>query len=261
MNLVVLLSCMNQCDTSIVAKSNIQTDVVVVNQCNKDDRQEYTFVNKKGRECHVLFISTTERGLSRSRNMAIKNAINADICLLCDDDEFLTDDYEDTILKAYLSKNIQVATFAVERKDKSMPSDSHKLGIYAICKTSSVETTFVRKAIMNAGILFDEKMGSGTGNGAGEENKFLMDCRRAGFQMFYFPYYIAKLLSYDSQWFNGWTARYFQNQGWQSRRIFCFFLGYLFMCYELVHHYKTYSKELSFLQAIKNSHMGFFEKR
>lgn len=36
MNLVILLSCMNQ-DKSIIQKSNIQTDIVVINQCDENN--------------------------------------------------------------------------------------------------------------------------------------------------------------------------------------------------------------------------------
>ena len=85
---------MHQKDDSIIKKSNLQTDAVVVNQCDRDSIEDFFFLNKDNKRCHVIFISTTERGLSRSRNMAIKNAIDADICLLSDDDERFEDDYE-----------------------------------------------------------------------------------------------------------------------------------------------------------------------
>ena len=99
MKLILLISCMHEKDHSIIERSNVQTDVVVVNQCDKDSVDEFDFKNKKGETCHAKFINTTERGLSRSRNMAIRNAWG-DVCLICDDDEWLSDDYADTIIKA-----------------------------------------------------------------------------------------------------------------------------------------------------------------
>lgn len=48
-------------------------------------------------------------------------------------------------------------------------------------------------------------MGSGTGNGGGEENRFLLDCRKAGFKMFYIPKVIASIGKGDSKWFKGYT--------------------------------------------------------
>lgn len=59
MNVVVLLSCMHQKDVNIIQRSNIQTDVVVVNQTDVDTVEEFDFMNRKGRRCHALFISTT----------------------------------------------------------------------------------------------------------------------------------------------------------------------------------------------------------
>lgn len=100
-----ILSRMHQKDASIIERSNVQSDVVIINQCDRNDIEDFDFINKKGRKCHAKFISTTERGLSKSRNMAIRNAWG-DICLICDDDEWIADDSEDKILKAY--KRIQI---------------------------------------------------------------------------------------------------------------------------------------------------------
>ena len=100
MKLIVLISCMHEKDHSIIERSNVQTDVVVVNQCDKDSVDEFDFKNKQGENCHAKFINTTERGLSRSRNMALLNSWG-DVCYICDDDEILQDDYENIIMKAY----------------------------------------------------------------------------------------------------------------------------------------------------------------
>lgn len=71
---VVLLSCMHQKSHSIIARAHIQTDAVIINQCHTDSIEEFFFKNLKGVNCRVVFISTTQRGLSNSRNMAIINA-------------------------------------------------------------------------------------------------------------------------------------------------------------------------------------------
>lgn len=259
----VLISCMHQENADIIKRSNIQTDVVIVNQCDVDKVEEFDFLNKKGQTCHATYICTTERGLSRSRNKAIKNAGGADICLLCDDDEYLVDGYDNIIAEAYTKadNNTAVISFAYERTDKVMPKHEHFLNIKDICKTSSVEITFRRSLIVDNDIEFDVLMGSGSGNGAGEENKFLMDIRRAGYKLKYDPHYIGKLLSYDSQWFKGWTKKYFRDNGWTSRRIFGNVLGYMFAIYRTIHHYKKYRNELSYFDAFVNTNKGFFEKR
>lgn len=265
MNLVVLISCMHESDHSIIERTNVQTDVVVINQCDIDSEERFIFVDKNGIEHKALFINTTERGLSCSRNMAMKHATDAEICLICDDDERLEDDYERLILKAYENnkKPIDVASFAFNRTDKngSYPKVEKKMGIRRICKTSSVELSFRIKEIQDAGISFDIKMGSGTGNGGGEDIKFMLDCRRKGLRMRYFPYIIGSLLSYNSQWYHGHDCKLLIDTGWTSRRMFGFMIGYLFILYKVVRDYKDYKKEMSVFSAFYFLNKGFFSKR
>ena len=79
----LLISTMHQKDYSLLNKMNINSDAVVINQCDEDSYNEF---NLNGN--HIVWINSTERGLSKSRNLAIKNS-NADVCLICDDDEIL----------------------------------------------------------------------------------------------------------------------------------------------------------------------------
>lgn len=262
MKLVVLISCMHQNDASIATKSNLQTDAVIINQCDRECVEILPFINKKGEQCHVTFICTKERGLSNSRNMAIKNACNADICYMCDDDEYLVDDYEDIIMEAHNRlPNVSVITFSLVRKNYAYPAKEHRVGIKQILKTSSVQTTFKRKDILNHNIGFDPKMGSGSGNGGGEENKFLMDCKRSGLLIWYVPQIIAEVKSEDSQWFHGFTEDYYKNISWANRRILGTFLGAIYMLYWVLFRRKAYNQELSLFMILKSCYVGFFEKR
>lgn len=255
---------MHQKDTGIINKSNVQSDVVVVNQCDHDSIEEFDFVNKKGETCHAKFINTTERGLSRSRNMAIRNAWG-DICQICDDDEWLADDGEDKILKTYKENpDVGLIAFALIRKDvdQSYPIGKKSIGLKEILRTSSQQITFSRILLKEYGILFDEKMGSGTGNGGGEENRFMLDWRKAGAKMLYIPDVIATVNPGKSQWFKGYTEKYFQDRGWTSRRNLGIFWGFLFIVYNWLHHRKAFVKDgVSFFGVFKNMIKGYFDKR
>ena len=79
MTVDVLISCMYQKDWSIVAQSHLNGNAVIINQCDTDGLDTYDYEGNQ-----VRMISTTVRGLSRSRNMAILHS-NADICLISDD--------------------------------------------------------------------------------------------------------------------------------------------------------------------------------
>lgn len=262
MKVQVLISCMFCQGRDIVQKTNVQTDAVVVNQCDYNSSESFSFVNKNGEECSVLIINTTERGLSRSRNMAIRNAWG-DICLICDDDELLDMDYSDKILKAYEKiKEANLITFIVDYKNKKFYPEPKKLDIVGICRSFSVQITFRKEDIISNNIIFDEKMGSGTGNGAGEENKFMMDCLRKKLKLYYFPSHIGKVLSANSMWNHGLSDKYFRDRGWSIRRSFGLVYGYIFLLYNSINHRKGYTKEgMPFLSVLKNLHIGFFERR
>lgn len=257
-----LISCMFQ-DKDIIHRSNVQTDVVVVNQCDENSVEEFVFTNKKGKECRAKFICTTERGLSRSRNMAIQNSYG-EICLICDDDEILEDNIEDIVLPVYKdNEKPSLILFALRRKDcdKTYPTQKSSVGFRQILQSSSLQITFRKNKLMEKNIHFDEKMGSGTGNGGGEENKFLLDSRRKGLNILYVPNIIATVLPSASQWFKGYTEEYFRNMGWVSRRSMGNFLGLCYIMYFALSHHKLFSSDVSFHKALKYLLMGYMEKR
>ena len=75
MKLEVLMSCMHQQDDILVRNSGLTGDVVVINQCDREDYTEYPTPGGRAR-----MFSVTERGLTKSRNLAITKA-QADIFL------------------------------------------------------------------------------------------------------------------------------------------------------------------------------------
>lgn len=223
MNLTVLISCMHQKNMDIIQRTNIQTDVVIVNQCDEDKTEEVYFTNKNGTNCCATFISTTERGLSRSRNMCIKNAINADICLICDDDEVLVDNYENIITNAFRDNpQYDIVAFNIDNPETEYPQEEQKIGYWSAGKLSSWQIAFRRNDIIK-GTPFNVKMGSGTGNGGGEENKFLLDCLAKGVQIKYVPALIGKVAQTESVWFHGFDKQYWINRGWSAKMLYgCF---------------------------------------
>ena len=107
MTIQLLISTMHQTDYSLLEKMKIASDVVVINQC---DRESTKTIEYNGH--NVLWIDTTERGLSKSRNMAIRNA-TADICMLADDDMEYRCDYVDIVLSAFSRISSDIIGFQV----------------------------------------------------------------------------------------------------------------------------------------------------
>ena len=213
----VLLSCMSSSPIDIVKRTNVVSDITVVNQCSND------YISKICTEngYRLQIIESSDRGLSKSRNMAIRYA-SSDICLLCDDDEILYDNYANLIESAFEENpDADLIAFALDYSDKKYPKKKKKSGYLNALKISSVQITFRRNAIIENKIVFDERLGAGTGNGAGEEQKFLYDCIKAGLNIIFLPIYIGKVIrDSSSSWFHGYTKEYFFNRGWVHKIIF-----------------------------------------
>lgn len=243
--LSVLISCMHQPDASIIYRTNIQSDVIVVNQCDRDSIEEFDFINKVGEKCHAKFICTTERGLSRSRNMAIKNS-SADICLLCDDDEIFVDNYPDIIKSAYNKHtNISLITFNVKCHLRTFPSSSFKMNWIKALKVASWQISFRRKDILGKDIFLDETMGAGVTMGAGEENKFVIDCIKHGLKGIYLPAIIGEVKQEETTW--DLTPKnchqYFHDRGEAYAKLMGIFRGSLYILYSSLRKkdfYRTY---------------------
>lgn len=260
MKLELLISCMHQKDASIIARSNVNSDVVVINQCDVDKNEDFNFSNKNGVSYKARMISTTERGLSRSRNMAIRIS-TGDICLLCDDDEYFEDDYAQSVIKAFEDNpQADVITFLVLLPNKTNYSSKEKnIGYIGAMKSHSVEIAFRRKSILDQGICFNESMGSGTGNGGGEEIRFLFDCLRKGLKIKYCPIKIASVSQTDSKWFDGFTNKYFLNRGWSNRRLLGLPLAWCYALYFSVKNYPKYHSDNTFWNALYYQLKGTFK--
>lgn len=260
MKLSVLISCMHQKDTTIIQRSNVRTDAVVVNQCDENKIQNIDMTHPDGNTRKVVFINTTERGLSRSRNMAIQNS-DSDVCLIMDDDEILEDNYESIILDAHEQyKNADIIVFKFKNRNKKYSDKPHKVGFIGALRVSSIEITFKRKAIIENNINFNVKMGSGTGHGCGEENAFLYECLKKGLKIQYVPQYITTLdSSSDSHWFNGFTERYFLERGWATSQYMGKTIAILYALYYAISKRYMYKKDCSFWGAIKNMFIGIFK--
>lgn len=260
MKLEILLSCMHQKDASIAFKSNIQSDVLIINQCDTDKLDSLCVTNNLREKFNVRMFSTTERGLSRSRNMAVENALG-DICLLCDDDETFCEGYEESILKAYKEMpDADIIAFALKHPRKKFMKNRRRLGYIHALQIGSYQISFKRKRLQELGILFDVTMGAGTDNGGGEENKLLFDCLRKGMKLYYDPSIIASVAQTESTWFDGFTNVFFLQKGWAIKRIFnSTLMAFLYCVYFSIFKYPVYKKDNNFYNAFYNLLKGVFK--
>lgn len=256
MNIEILLSCMYENDCSIIDISNICTNAIIVNQCDENSSELISKLDKE-----IFWINSTERGLSKSRNMAIRNS-KSDVCLIADNDEVFYSSIEEIILNAY--KNLpdaDVIVFRLDNKMTKLKNKIYKLNRLEMLRVCSWQITFKRKSILDKDILFDVKLGAGTGNGAGEENKFLFDCYDSGLKIYHYPVNIAHMRDRKSTWFSGFDEEFFYNHGMVTRYILGFWMSVLYAAYYLIFKYSLYRKDISIIRASRCLLKGLIENK
>lgn len=252
-----LIACMNEHDFDVIWRSHIKSNALIINQCS--DYPQIDTVSIDG--FTVKKISTNDRGLSKSRNLALKNA-EGEICLICDDDEIFIENYEDIILSSFeQNPKADIIAFALDYPRKKFSSKPGWRSYLGAMKISSVQIAFRRKKIIESGVTFDELMGAGTGHGCGEEIKFLFDCLKKGLKLYYCPEIIAKVNTDSSTWFNGYSKSYFYYRGWSNKKILGIFFGLLYSLEYSIAKHKLYKNDISFWNSIYFQCLGLISDK
>ena len=247
MKVEVLISTMHQNDYDLLKRINLQSNAVVINQCDCNSQQVFMFGDYR-----VKWINTTERGISKSRNMAIQNACS-DYCLFVDDDEILANDYASIIKHAFEAYNCDIIRFmatGIERVFKNYPKKNQKIGFLSSMKISSVEIAFKVQTIRKLGVLFDEDLGAGSDFLMGEENVFLFDCLRKKMNIYFCRTIICNLHLGNSSWFKGYNKEYFIGRGASFCAMRTKFTK-LLICQFAIRRWKQYRKDCSLCSAIR----------
>lgn len=256
----VLISCMFQDNMDIVEKSGITGDAVVIDQCDEQKVSRCSTAHGQ-----AVMYSVTDRGLTKSRNLAIEKS-DADICMLCDDDELFVKNYREKICKAYkMLPQADVIAFkitdaeddAMSDRPQSFPDKVIRLHFPQTMHIASWQISFRRSSLVSSGVRFDELLGAGSGNGAQEELKFLLDCERAGLKIYYVPSEIASVRRTSSTWFKGFDEQFFEQRGATTRYILGLPLASLYAVYYVVK--KRKMLDVSPLEAIRATFRGILK--
>ena len=242
----ILISCMHKRDFRILKDSNIHCNALIINQTDK---------NETLRTDNAQMICTTERGLSKSRNMAVSHTA-ADICLLSDDDEVFVDGIDVIVQNAYEKiPNADIIIFKMINYPTSLGNKIRPLKMRDLLKVSSWQISFKTDKIKGK-IRFDENIGAGTNNGGGEENKFLMDCYKGGLKIYYYPQEIASVAQNESTWFHGYDDKFFYIRGANTRYIFGLKYSLVYALYYALTKRKLYRSKISTRRALSCLYHG-----
>lgn len=212
MKVEVLVATMHQTDRELPKRLNLQTDAVVINQCDTNGYEELEY-----RGHRVIWVNTCQRGLSKSRNMALSYA-TGDICLFADEDIVYLDGYEPILQKAFseqpcadiIAFNAEYVNYeglskpySIERRRKA-PRNKYY---------GSIRLAVRRGKLVKTGISFHTLIGAGTKYGSGEESLFLRNCRKSGLQIYENPDCLSVVEHGQSSWFAGYNETYYRNKG------------------------------------------------
>jgi glycosyltransferase involved in cell wall biosynthesis len=208
-------------------------------------------------------ISVKDRGLSKSRNLAIDNS-ESDICVIADDDLKYQDGYKNIILNAYEKySDADIIAFDVPSTNQMRPTSSLKEGkvdFLHSMKIASFQITFKRMSIVDNNIRFNELFGAGAKYTCGEENILLVEAIKKGLKIYFVNKNIAIVDHNESTWFNGFDERLFRTKGamfYEMNKK----LAHVLILQFAIRKYRLYKKKINIFEAYRYMKSGLIEHK
>lgn len=256
-NLLVLMSSLNANIDQLIQSSNFETDVIIVNQSDSNNEYQIAFDNFT-----VYVFESTERGLSKSRNLALEKAKSFphEYILFADDDVEYLEGYSKSVLDVYKEKSdASIVIFDFYNIDQGNLKDikiNHAPN-YSIKKSqnpykyfSSVKISARKQFIYDNKIIFNEKFGTGSNIVShGEDSLFISQSRKNNAVIYVTNIKILKLDTSDSTWRNITNEKFFSDKGklWKKLSPKLYFLLGIPLVLKISH-----EKKVSFIQSYKH---------
>ncbi len=208
----VLAAALNANDLNLIREMHLSSDAVIINQCGEESAEEKLLDGFR-----IKLIHTTDRGVGKSRNLAVKSS-DADIIEFADDDMIFVKDHSSIVLNEFSAcPEADLIVFSLESLNPDRPLlKIHKFGRIGYRKAMKYGCARIaarRDRLINSGVLFSEFFGGGAKYGSGEDTLFLMDCLRAGLRIYESPQKVADVKQDSSTWFNGYNEKYYRDKG------------------------------------------------
>jgi glycosyltransferase involved in cell wall biosynthesis len=189
--------------------------ILIINQTQENNLLVSEFSN-------VRVVNSFEKGLSKSRNLALKNA-KGKIVLIADDDVVYKKDFDAKIVQAYNQYgNKSVISFSIEKPDgllfkKYLPNPKMNLSLMELFNVLSIEISINKSVLDELGVTFDENFGLGSKFEMGEEAIFLSDVKNKNQQIAFVPSVIASHSEISSNEKFDFVQRYYIQGAFLSR--------------------------------------------
>ncbi|MFD1093968.1 glycosyltransferase family A protein [Providencia vermicola] len=147
---------------------NSSVNIIIVHQMNINSNYDYIIKQLLETRNDIKYYKSLTKGVTKSRNIALKNA-TGDIVLFCDDDVTYKKDIQEIIIEQYRkTPDIGFITFAysnqldMQNAAKKFHSSSFKHNLKTILRVGTIEVTVRREPIIKNNVCFPEDMGAGT---------------------------------------------------------------------------------------------------
>lgn len=218
MSVQVLASVMNSSFPAIADKMRLDSDAVIINQCDCFAVEEIEY-----RGHRVRFFSFPDRGIGRSRNEAILRA-DSDICLFSDADIVYGDGYAGAI-EAEFERNpkADMILFNItvdEARRTYNITDRKRVHWYNCGRYGAVSFAVKRESLLKSGVTFSLLFGGGAKYSNGEDSLFLKEFMSKGYKVYTAPVTIGREETGESTWFAGYNEKFFKDRGVLYRYLY-----------------------------------------
>lgn len=211
MKVQVLASVMNQTPAETAARMQLDSDAVIINQCDSLGCEEMEY-----RGHSVRFYSFPDRGVGRSRNEAILRA-DSDICLFSDADIVYEPGYEAAISREFEANpdaDMILFNVTVEESRRTYHiTKRRRVRWYNCGRYGAVSFAVRRESLLSSGVTFSLLFGGGARYSNGEDSLFLKEFMKKGYRVYTAPVTIAREEAGDSTWFAGYNEKFFFDRG------------------------------------------------
>lgn len=211
MTLQTLVSTVKQNMETIADTMSLESDAIVINQCDKNDYYEYEYNGNK-----ICCYSFNERGVGLSRNNALLRA-TADILLFSDEDIRYNKGYAKIVLDEFEKRkdaDMLLFNFEVAADRATYKINSESKVTWLNCgRYPTYSVAIRREAVHKANITFNLLFGGGAPYSCGEDSLFIMECIKKGLTAYALPITLGKEEPRPSTWFNGYNEKFFYDRG------------------------------------------------
>ena len=211
MRLQFLVSAVNEDVRTLAERMNLQADALIVNQCGKNEYEEYTFQGSR-----IQCYSFAERGVGLSRNSCLMRS-DGDICIFADEDIIYRPGAAAAI-EAEFERNpgadMILFNMDVPRERATYHIDGYGRVRWYNCGRYPTYSFAARtEKLHEANVTFSLLFGGGAKYSNGEDSLFLAECIRKGLKVYKAPVTIGRENGRPSTWFHGYDEKFFYDRG------------------------------------------------